>query len=163
MHILRLSYCQLLDDSYTCGRRLRYLEPNNARAMIAFLDSRRNTTIMDFRSLFSGENDFNEYSFFMKVHSADDLPDLGSLFSVPALPDNPQNPIMDSLEKLPPLPSPRIRTDALPPELAILASTYADPLLDRPLGACELWREASLSKHRPGVSIFATAPIFAPD
>ena len=39
---------------------------------------------MDFRSLFP-----HEHSFFMKDHSADDLPDLGSLFFVPILPDNP--------------------------------------------------------------------------
>ena len=108
---------------------------------------------MDFRSLFSGENDFKKDMFFMEDQSADDLPDLGALFSVPALPDKPPNPIMDSLGKIPTLPSPRIRTDALPPELAFLASTYADPLLDRPLGPYELWREASLSKHIPGVSI----------
>ncbi|KAF8718598.1 hypothetical protein AX14_011748 [Amanita brunnescens Koide BX004] len=105
---------------------------------------------MDFRSLFSGENDFKKDMFFMEDQSADDLPDLGALFSVPALPDKPPNPIMDSLGKIPTLPSPRIRTDALPPELAFLASTYADPLLDRPLGPYELWREASLSKHIPG-------------
>ena len=113
---------------------------------------------MDFRSLFPDER-----SFVMEDHSTDDLPDLGSLFSVPVLSDNPQNPIMDSLKKIPPLPSPRIRTDALPPELAILVSTYADPLLDRPLGAYELWREASLSKHRPEVSIFVTAATLVPD
>ena len=135
-------------------------QPNNPRAMMIVCLRRRNTPIMDFRSLFSGENDFNEHSFFMKDHSADDLPDLGSLFSVPSLPDNPQNPIMDSLKKIPPLPSPRIRTDALPPEPAVLASTHPDPLVDRPLGTYELWREASLSKHRPGVNIFVTATIF---
>ena len=72
---------------------------------------------------------------------------------------------MDSLKKIPPLPSPRIRTDPLPPELlvAIIVSTYADPLLDWPLVAYELWREASLSKHRPEVSIFVTAATLVPD
>lgn len=94
----------------------------------------------------------------MKDHSADDLPDLGSLFSTPTLPDNPENPIMDSLKKIPPLPSGRFTTRA-----SYLAFTYADPLPDQPLGAYELWRETSSSKHRPGVNLFATAPIYVPD
>lgn len=116
---------------------------------------------MDFRSLFLNVNDFKEDSFFVKDQSADDLPDIGSLFSVPALPDKPPNPIMDSLEKIPSLPFPRIRADALPPELAILATTHADPLLDRPLGVYELWREVSLSKPKPRVSIFVTLGVLA--
>lgn len=112
---------------------------------------------MDFRSLFAGPDDFREDSFLLKDQSGDDLPDLGTLFSVPPLPDNPQNPIMDTLDRAETsrtLPSPRILTDAFPEEHAVIAATYVDPLLDRPLDVYELWNDDSLLKHRSKVSIY---------
>ncbi|KIL66358.1 hypothetical protein M378DRAFT_75278 [Amanita muscaria Koide BX008] len=109
---------------------------------------------MDFRSFFSNVNDLKIDSFFVPEHTDDVLPELEPLFSIPALPEKPHNPILDSLngsgndgiQTNKTSSPPRIRTDILPPELAILTEPSTDPALDHPLG---LWHSALLSKRLP--------------